>query len=164
MQLPSCHRHLVAYRASQTHLCPKLYIWLPPVPMWVSHSLLLKRNGNSILPGAKARNGEKSFLTPFILINPVSVHQQHLLSLPSKYIPNLVIWSSFHTSAKSTLAQVPVISHLDYFNSLSPLPQLHQIMSLRSKISQGKTPHSYHDLQGQHGQTSCYDLSDPIAY
>lgn len=79
-------------RTSQTLLCQKLYIWFPCPQSKPLTGFPISRNGNCILSVAWARIREKPFLMPGILMPPYPGAQQHLFSLPSKCIPNMVIF------------------------------------------------------------------------
>ena len=70
---------------------------------------LISRNSSSTLPIAQA------------ILDTLHSHMQSLSSVCLLCLQNnSQVWSSFHTSADAALAQVPAISHQDYFNSLLP--------------------------------------------
>lgn len=87
---------------------------------------------NSIFLTAQARNREKPFLTPYI---------QSVSSICCLFFQNISqIWSSFHTSAGTTLAQVPIISYQDYINSLpESFPNFRRSCHFAHKSSRVKT-------------------------
>lgn len=93
---------------------------------------------------------------------PHPVPQQHLLSLSSKYVPNLISFPYLCWRHSG-----PSPSHLKpgWFcqpPTWYPLPQLCQVTSLGSQTSQGENLSPYCHLKASvGGQASCYDLSDP---